>query len=548
MKPDRSTESENLRRRAEEGLQSRTPSADAPRTADEMQRLIHELHVHQIELEMQNEELRNTHAEVAAALERFSDFYDFAPVGYFTLDRNGAIAQTNQAGAGLLGIERALLSGRRFGTFIAGAGLPAFNAFLQEVFATGKHLTCEVELTSKDRPQRSVQIDATLSPDGKECRMVVVDITGRKQMEEALRKSEKKFTTIFQAAPSLIALSTLKEGKIVDVNETALKICGYRREEMVGHTAGELCIWEDLKNRDRMVAALLEQGSVKNLEFRFRNKAGTSLMGLISAELIEIDGEQYMLSLVNDITDRKRAEEEVEMLNMNLAARAEELAAANRELEAFNFTVSHDLRRPLTAINCYAQVVEELCGENLGDECREYLREIYNGTLRMNRLIDTLMDFSRMTIRDLHRETVNLSDMAKEITAGLKMAEPERRVSFLIAEGISVNGDRNLLRVVMDNLLGNAWKYTRVREEAVIEIGMTDYAGKPACFVRDNGIGIDMTQANKLFAPFQRLPCTHVEGYGIGLATVERIIRHHGGKVCAEGELGKGATFYFTLG
>jgi PAS domain S-box-containing protein len=403
-------------------------------------------------------------------------------------------------------------------------------------------------LVRKDRSQRTVQIDATLSPDGRECRMVVVDITGRKHIEEALRNSEKRFTTIFHATPSMIALSTLKEGTIIDVNETALKVCGYRREEMVGHTAGELGIWEDLVDRDRMVDALLARGSLKNLEIRFRHKDGKSMVGLLSAELIEIDGEQCLLSLMNDITDRKRAAEEIEKLNTELAARAEELAEANRELEAFNYTVSHDLRRPLTAINSYAQVIEEMCSENLGDECRAYVHEVYDGTLRMNQLIDTLMDFSRMTIRDLHREPVNLSDMVKEITAGLKMAEPGRQVTFLIAEGTSVTGDRNLLWAVMDNLLGNAWKFTRVREEAVIEFGMTDYAGNPTCFVRDNGIGFDMTQANKLFTPFQRIPCTHVEGYGIGLATVERIIRRHDGKVWAEGDPGKGATFYFTLG
>jgi len=165
----------------------------------------------------------------------------------------------------------------------------------------------------------------------------------------------------------------------------------------------------------------------------------------------------------------------------------------------------------------------------------------------MNRLIDTLMNFSRLTLHEPHRETVNLSDVATEITAKLKMAEPGRRVTFLITEGITVTGDRDLLRAVMDNLLGNAWKFTRTREEAVIEFGMTDIAGSPACFVRDNGIGFDMAQADKLFVPFQRLPCTHVEGYGIGLATVERIIRHHGGKIWCDGATDKGATFYFTL-
>ena len=166
----------------------------------------------------------------------------------------------------------------------------------------------------------------------------------------------------------------------------------------------------------------------------------------------------------------------------------------------------------------------------------------------MNRLIDALLNFSRLTRVEPRRETVDLSGMAQEVAAELTLTEPARRVTFRIAEGITVNGDANLLRVVLENLLGNAWKYTGMREEAVIEFGVTEIDGKPACFVRDNGPGFDMADAEKLFIPFQRLPgAEEFRGHGIGLATVERIIRRHGGRVWAEGEPGKGATFYFTF-
>jgi signal transduction histidine kinase len=167
----------------------------------------------------------------------------------------------------------------------------------------------------------------------------------------------------------------------------------------------------------------------------------------------------------------------------------------------------------------------------------------------MNQLIDTLLNFSRLAHAELHREPFDLSAMAHEIAAELEQAEPARRVTFRIAEGIPVDGDAKLVRVVMENLLGNAWKYTGAREEAVIEFGMADFDGKPAFFVRDNGPGFTMADAEKLFIPFQRLPGSdEFKGHGIGLATVERIIRRHGGRVWAEGEPGKGATFYFTLG
>ncbi|HEY3307235.1 MAG TPA: GAF domain-containing protein [Desulfuromonadaceae bacterium] len=235
-------------------------------------------------------------------------------------------------------------------------------------------------------------------------------------------------------------------------------------------------------------------------------------------------------------------------LALALVERAGKLEEASRELEAFNYTVAHDLRKPLTIINGYCQAIKELCGDKLNEQCNDYLHETYTGTLRMNRLIDALLNFSRLARVELRRETVDLSAIAKEVAAELKQAEPERQVTFRIAEAVSAEGDENLLRVVLDNLLGNAWKYTGTQEETIIEFGAMEIDGKQAYFVRDNGTGFDMADADKLFTPFQRLPgADKFRGFGIGLATVERIIRRHGGRIWAEGEPGKGATFYFTL-
>ena len=223
-----------------------------------------------------------------------------------------------------------------------------------------------------------------------------------------------------------------------------------------------------------------------------------------------------------------------------------ELEDANRELEAFNYTVAHDLRKPLTVINGYCQLIREMYGDKLDEKCNGYIHEAYDGTLSMNRLIDALFNFSRMGHVELRREALDLSAV---VAAELELAEPGRRVTFLIADGVGAEGDAPLLRVVLDNLLGNALKYTGMREEAVIEFGTTEVNKKPAYYVRDNGAGFNMADADKLFIPFERLPGAHAcRGFGIGLATVERIIRRHGGKVRAEGETGRGATFYFTLG
>jgi PAS domain S-box-containing protein len=376
----------------------------------------------------------------------------------------------------------------------------------------------------------------------------VSDITLRQRAEEVIRTSEKMFSKVFQSAPALIGISTLNEGRFIDVNRTALQTLGYRREEVIGRTAFELGLWDDESVRTNVIDTIKTEGSIQNLEIRFKGNTGQIITGLFSAELIDHDGERYIISLVRDITDRIHAREEIERLNTDLAARAVELEAVNRELETFNFTVAHDLRQPLNVINSYCQVIQELCCNKLDEECKRYLREVYDGTLRMDRLINALLKFSRLGHVELHHEKIDLSPIAHTVAAELHLPAPERLVTFLIPDRLPVIGDPTLLRVVLENLLGNAWKYTDTREETVIEFGETVIDGVPTCFIRDNGAGFDMADADKLFTPFQRLQSTtECKGFGIGLATVERIIRRHGGRVWAEGEPGKGATFYFTL-
>ena len=223
------------------------------------------------------------------------------------------------------------------------------------------------------------------------------------------------------------------------------------------------------------------------------------------------------------------------------------LKEANAELEAFNATVSHDLCSPITAINGYCQVLTGICSDQLDDQAKEYLGSIYDATLNMKQLIASLLDFSRITQVALRREKIDLSKVAHEVFARLQLSEPERRVTFRIAPGITVDGDPALCRSVLDNIIGNAWKHSFGREKTLIEFGMTRLAGKPVCFVRDNGPGFDMASADRLFAPFQRIPGTAVEGHGIGLATADRIIRRHGGRIWAESTPNQGATFFFAL-
>jgi len=237
---------------------------------------------------------------------------------------------------------------------------------------------------------------------------------------------------------------------------------------------------------------------------------------------------------------------ELRELNARLEAANQDLEAANQDLEAFGYTVSHDLRQPLQIISGYSQAVSEICGQQLDAQCNAFVEEITSRTFSMNELINALLNFSKLQHAKVKSEAIDLSNMAQVIAGELKMTAPEREVIFEIEEGLTVIGDNKLFWLVLQNLLGNAWKYSSKKEAALIEFGKSMVKGKPVFFVRDNGDGFDMPDKDKIFAPFKRLSGEHA-GHGIGLATVQRIIKHHGGRIWAVGEPGEGATFYFTL-
>jgi len=298
--------------------------------------------------------------------------------------------------------------------------------------------------------------------------------------------------------------------------------------------------------------AEIHEEAVWRLAEQFPDKTLLESVQRISAPLMEMLV-AYGLAFREREDERRRAEQALEEYSEGLEEMVEqrtaELKAANKELESFAYSVSHDLRAPLRAINGFSKALLEDCGDGLSARGKDYLNRVMAGTQRMDQLIDDLLQLSRLTRAEMRYGSVDLSAMAGEIADELRQGEPDRHVEFTIAPGLTGWGDHTLLRDVLNNLLANAWKFTSGHDRARIEFGVVQSAGETAYFVRDDGAGFDMTYADKLFGAFQRLhKVDEFPGTGIGLATAQRIIHRHGGRIWAEGAVNKGATFYFTLG
>jgi PAS domain S-box-containing protein len=376
----------------------------------------------------------------------------------------------------------------------------------------------------------------------------------RAQAEDELRASEERFRRITTNMLDLVVQVNL-EGIYEYVTPSALSVIGYRPEELLGQSFFRLLYPDDLERAVAAFGTAMETGVPSLGEYRFRKANGEYLwLEVVGTRLLDNEGDVCgALIASRNVTARRHAEDEILKLNAELEQkvndRTAQLEAANKELEAFAYSVSHDLRAPLRGIDGFSQALLEDYSDKLDAEGQDHLRRVRAASQRMGRLIDHLLQLSRMTRLAMHRDTVDLSTIASRVVAELQAAEPARRVEICVTPGLSANGDIHLLEMVLVNLLGNAWKFTSKTENARIEFGVTEHEGQRAFFVRDNGAGFDMAYADRLFGAFQRLHSNEeFPGTGIGLATVQRIIRRHGGQIWAESAVGSGAVFFFTLG
>ena len=468
----------------------------------------------------------------------------------FMLDPEGRVVSWNAGAERIKGYSAEEILGRHFTCFHlpkdVEAGVPA--RILETAVAQGRSVD-EGWRVRKDGSQFWANVALTALRDETGTLVgfakVTRDLTEQRRAAEVLRAGEEYARRIVDAAyDAFVAID--EEGVVTGWNRHAEEMFGWSREEAIGRVLADTIV--PTQHRDahrRGLQHFLEtgEGPVLNrvIELAAVRRNGEEFPVELTISPLTVGRKYVFTAFIRDVTQRKEAEDKLRRYTADLEA-------ANAELDAFAYSVSHDLRAPLRSIDGFSQALLEDYAAQLDAAGQQYLHRVRASSQHMATLIDDLLQLSRVTRAEMSREPVNLSDLAHSIAADLQRSDPKRQVEFVITSGLEISGDPRLFRLVLENLLGNAWKYTARHPRARIEFGVTQYESRPAYYVRDDGAGFDMTYADKLFGAFQRLHAPgEFEGTGVGLATVRRIIGRHGGRVWGEGAVEQGATFYFTL-
>jgi PAS domain S-box-containing protein len=387
----------------------------------------------------------------------------------------------------------------------------------------------------------------------------------QKRVEEALRDSQSLYHSFIEQLPNAVFRKD-REGRYVLVNPEFCRLKDMKKEDFIGKTPMEVAAsaakaqgvegpaTKYAHDGEDAHEQILKSGETFEAEEEYLGTVG-DILQMYVVRMPVFDSHQTIIGtqgIMFDVSERKRAEEKIQKLNAELEQRVFErtaqLEAANKELEAFSYSVSHDLRAPLRSIDGFSQALLEDYHDKLDKNGKSHLLRVRNAAQRMGQLIDDVLDLSRIHRAEMSRVSVDLSSLANEVMEELRHAQPRNHVNVSIEPGMSAVGDPQLIRLFLQNLLENAWKFTSKHDQARIEVGSSETDGKKVFFVKDDGAGFDMAHADMLFAPFQRLHAqTEFPGTGIGLASVQRIIHRHGGRIWAESEVEKGATFFFTL-
>lgn len=426
--------------------------------------------------------------------------------------------------------------------------------------AQRRSVSCEFRFLRHNGAERIVRVEGAFLRDeqGRPVALhgLMFDLTRARETEAALRATHRTYEALVDSIEGIVWEMSAETLDYTFVSLQAERMLGYHRERWTR----EPRFWinrvhpHDVARVEHFLWKTVAGRRPAEIEYRLRAADGRELWVRDIVSPVADDGRvRRLCGATFDITDSRRVARELANLNEELERRVRErtaeLEAANEELRAFSYSVSHDLRAPLRAIAGFGDALQAEYGERLDTTGRDYLERMQAAARRMSQLIEDLIDLSRVTRVEMNRETFDLSELAGAVTAELRRAEPQRQVAVRIEPGICVKGDVRLMRLALENLIGNAWKFTAKRDNARIEIGsLRGPRGRRTIYVRDNGAGFEMEYAHKLFTPFQRLHNpSEFPGTGIGLATVQRVIHRHGSRIWAEGREGAGATFYFEM-
>jgi len=484
--------------------------------------------------------------------ERFRSTFEQAAVGIAHVGVDGRWLRVNERLCGILGYSREELLSSDFGSVTHPDDLALDWQNVRSLLA-GESETFSMEKRYIVKGGGTVWANLTVSlvrgenDEPKYFISVVEDISGRKVAEKAMARQ----ADLLNQAQEPILVWELGGG-IIYWNRAAEELYGYSREEAIGRRSHELLKTVQPLPSKEFEASVEENGNWQG-ELKHTTKDGRVIIVESRHKVVRDDDRLLVLESNRDVTARKRVERQLSEMNLTLEKRVDErtkqLHLANKELEAFAYSVSHDLRAPLRSIDGFGQILlREYTGKVIDEAGERYIHKMSAAASRMASLIQDLLNLSKVSRAELKKQRIDMGELAHIVMDDLQGHSPERKADLKIADHLMVNADPRLLRVALDNLLGNAWKFTGKREVAEIEFGSRTTKNSTVYFVRDNGAGFSMEHAGNLFGPFQRLHGdSEFEGTGIGLAIVQRVIHKHGGTISAEAEVDRGATFYFTL-
>lgn len=536
---------DSLRQKAEAHLKKMDSVNSGLLSETDTIRLLHELEVHQIELEMQLEELQLARNKAEIANERFTALYDFAPAGYFTIDRNGKISELNLSGAKMLGMVRTNVINKKFSQFISPDTLPAFKSFLINVFEPQSKAACDITLNIPGKLATYLHLQGIILDHETKCHVTAVDISEIKHSEELMRFSEMRYRRLFESAQDGILILNAVDGKIEDVNPFLIKMLGYSYEELLGKQLWEIGIFKNIDESKEAFTELQEKGYIRFEDMPLQTIQGKSINVEFVSNVYVVDQSQVIQCNIRDITQRKQMEEALKESETRLRN-------LNATKDKFFSIIAHDLKSPFNAIFGFCNILIMQMKEKNYMDIERYAGIILDSSQRAMELLMNLLEWSRSQTGTMHfkPQRIDLNSLIHQVINMSNDAALQKSITIHthLPDKMNVFADKEMLEAVFRNLISNAIKFTH--QGGAIDVSVEPEQEKWKVTIADNGVGMKKGVLEKLFRidASHKTPGTNNEiGTGLGLLLCKEFVDKHGGKIWAESEVGIGSKFYFTM-